>query len=125
MKEEHMSTQNIQMAHRTAKPVVAGAFNIFAGVCSLIGVLGLLIAIVAVNASVAEDLPVNVSVILWIIAIPLAIIGILAIIGGIYNMLRKSWGLAMVGSIVTIIPAFCLGIASVVLTASSRDEFTQ
>ena len=120
-----MVTQTMMPARRTAKPVIAGAFNIVAGACSLLGVLGLLIAIAAVSFPGSEDLPVNASVILWIITIPLAVIGVLAIIGGIYNLQRKSWGLALVGSIVTIIPAFYLGIASVVLTALSRDEFQQ
>ncbi len=120
-----MSTQNVTLVHKTAKPVVAGALNIFAGACCLLGVLGLLIAIFAINVTVVEDVPVNVSVILWIIAIPLAVIGILSIIGGIFNLQRKSWAWAMVGSIVTIIPAFTLGIASVILTALSRDEFSQ
>jgi hypothetical protein len=120
-----MSSQVIEVNHRTAKPVVAGALSIVAGVLSLLCVLGLLIAIVAVNFPGSEDLPINLSAILWIITIPLAIIGLLAIVGGIFNIQRKYWGLALVGSIVSLIPAFWLGVASIVLTSISKSEFSQ
>lgn len=120
-----MSTQVTPINHKTAKPVVAGALSIFAGACSLLGVLGIFIAIIVLSFPGSEELPINISLILWVIAIPLAVVGILAIIGGIFNLQRKSWNWALVGSIASIFPAFYLGIASVVLTALSKNEFLQ
>ncbi len=120
-----MSTQIIKENPRTAKPVVAGALSIFSGVCCLLGVLGLLIAIAAINIPGFSELPVNISAVLWIITIPLAVVGILAIIGGIFNIQRKYWGWALLGSIVSIFPSFWLGIASTVLTAVSKNEFSE
>ena len=57
------------------------------------------------------------------ITIPLAIIGILAVIGGIYSLQRKKFGLAVTGSIAAFLPFSLLGLASIILIALSRDEF--
>jgi hypothetical protein len=120
-----MSAQVITQSPRTAKPAVGGAISIFAGACSLVCALGLWVAIAAVNFWVVEEVPVNVGYILTIIAIPVAIAGILAIIGGILSIQRKAWGWALAGSIASIFPSFYLGIASVVLIAMSRNEFSE
>lgn len=56
---------------------------------------------------------------------PLLILGIVAIIGGIFAIQRRHWGLALAGAIcaVLILPAFLLGVVSVVFVALSRSEF--
>ena len=51
------------------------------------------------------------------------IIGILALVGGIYAVQRKSWSLALAGSIAAILAFFPLGIPAVILAAQSRNEF--
>jgi hypothetical protein len=50
-------------------------------------------------------------------------VGILAIVGGIYALQRKIWGLALAGSIAAFFPSWILGIAAIVLTALSKNEF--
>ena len=57
------------------------------------------------------------------LAIPSLIIAILALVGGIFAVQRKQWGLALAGSIAAILSLFPLGIASTVLTAISKEEF--
>ncbi len=57
------------------------------------------------------------------IAIILGLLGILAIVGGVYALKRKIWGLALAGSIAAIFGSFPLGIAGLVLTVLSRNEF--
>ena len=52
-----------------------------------------------------------------------AIIGILAIVGGIYALRRKIWGLALAGSIAAFFPSWILGLTAIVLTALSKNEF--
>jgi len=114
------------MEKKTAMPLVAGILDILSGVFSLLGVLGLIIAIVVTSGALGFAgvwVPVNVTNILWSIAIPLAIVGTLSLIGGIYAVQRKMWGLALAGSIVTVLPSFLLGVAALILVALSKDEF--
>ena len=56
-------------------------------------------------------------------AVLLAVLGILAIVGGFCALRRKGWGWALAGAIAAILPIFPLGIASTVLTVMARDEF--
>ena len=118
---------------KTWKPIVAGILDIISGVPSLVGVLAMIITIV-VTGSAAMDIPgiviprmqaipAFVPVIVSIIAGALAFIGILAIVGGIFALQRKNWGLALAGSIAAFFPWSLLGIAAIVLTALSKDEF--
>jgi hypothetical protein len=118
-----MSVQTEKPINKTAKPVVAGVFNIVFGAFCLLGVLGLLIA-AAVVTGVTADLGIAVSALLVIIAVPLAIVGGLALAGGIVAVQRRLWGLALAGSIATFVSCNVLGIASVVLIAISKDEFS-
>ena len=57
------------------------------------------------------------------IAIPLIIINAVAIIGGIYAIQRRGWGLALAGSICAIFPSRLLGIPAIIFIALSRKEF--
>ncbi len=118
---------------KTWKPIVAGILDIISGISSLIGVLAMIIAIV-VTSSAAMDIPGMVfpeieailgfvPIILSIIAGILAFVGILAIVGGIFALQRKNWGLALAGSIAAFLPWLPLGIAAIVLTTLSKDEF--
>ena len=59
------------------------------------------------------------------LAIILAICGIVALIGGIYALTRKMWGLALAGAILAIFVSNFLGILSVIFVALARGEFDQ
>jgi hypothetical protein len=115
---------------KTWKPQIAGILSIVGGVIGLFGSLGILIAILAVGitGNWAQDwgfgwLPFNVFSILWALAIPMFICGVAAIAGGIFALLRKAWGMALAGSIAAFFPAWILGLGSIILIATSRDEF--
>jgi hypothetical protein len=51
------------------------------------------------------------------------IISALAIIGGVYSIKKKSWGLALAGSIAAVIVFFLCGIPAVIFTALGKNEF--
>jgi len=45
-------------------------------------------------------------------------------VGGIYALQRKIWGLALAGSIAAFFsPSWVLGVAAIVFTALSKNEF--
>lgn len=117
-----MAGQTDLMVHKTAKPIVAGIFNIAIGSVCMLCVLGLASA-AAVLAPISIDLPIHVSWLLSIIAVPLAALGIVSIIGGVYALQRRMWGWALAGSITTAFISNVLGIAAIALVAVSRDEF--
>jgi hypothetical protein len=107
---------------KTAKPVVAGIFNIMIGSACMLGVLGLGIAM-AVVGPIVTDVGMPVFTVLAIIAFPLAVIGIISIVGGIFELQRRMWGMALAGSIAATCVSQMFGVASIVLTAVSKDEF--
>ena len=117
----------------TWKPIVAGILNIALGILNLFGMLmiiGLMVAFgggILTIVRIAEFMPIwmsgMVQGVLIILAILLAVSSSLPLIGGIYAIQRKAWGLALAGSIVAILPAVPLGIISTILVALSKDEF--
>ena len=115
----------------TGKPIAAGVLNIIAGVLGIIGAIGMFIGFSFITSSWSiggvevefEAFPSFVENIILGLAIPSLIIAILALVGGIFAVQRKQWGLALAGSIAAILSLFPLGIASTVLTSMSQDEF--
>ena len=54
----------------------------------------------------------------------LALVGILAVVGGIYALLRKHWGLALAGAIAgNLVFPFC-GIPGLIFISLGKDEFS-
>jgi hypothetical protein len=114
---------------KTWMPMTAGILEIIAGGFGLIAGLVLFI-IGAVGSKLmayyVPDIPPATLVVIFIsIAVPLIVIAVLAIVGGIYALRRKIWGLALAGSIAAFfIPSsWLLGIAAIVFTALSKNEF--
>ena len=118
----------------TWKPVVAGILNIITGVINLFGmfvVIGLLTALgggILSIIRITDIMPIWLSGmvhgVLIIMAILLAVLSSLPLIGGIYAIQRKAWSLALTGSVVAILSIPPLGIVSTVLVSLSKNEFT-
>ena len=107
---------------KTWMPMVAGILILVSAGFKLLALLGIMIAsfVVIIPVSIIGVTPL---VLLLLITIPLAIVTILAVVGGIYALQRKKWGMALAGSIVAFLPFSLLGLAAVILVALSRDEF--
>jgi hypothetical protein len=105
----------------TWMPTTAGILDIIAGSCGLLASL-VFISLGGV-ARFIPDVPTFLFPIFTALSIPIAAIGILAIIGGIYALRRKVWGLALAGSIAAFFPSWILGLTAIVLTALSKNEF--
>jgi hypothetical protein len=118
-----MSTQITPAVRRAAKPTAAGIINIIGGASCILGALGMGAA--AAVFGTLSSFPFLVPGIFFsILAIPVAILGVLAIVGGVYSLQRRKWGLALVGSIAALLISHVLGIIAIILIALSKDEFT-
>ena len=53
----------------------------------------------------------------------LLLVGIMALIGGIYSVRRRLWRLALAGSIAAILAFFPVGVVAVIFTAMAKPEF--
>ena len=97
--------------HKTRKPTVAGILDIISAVFVLGQGFGCLLQWHLVEARI------------YFLIIVIA--GILAIVGGIYAIRRRMWGLALAGSICATLSllTFYLGILAIILTAQSKNEF--
>ena len=102
---------------RTWKPTTAGILAIIAGVIELI--VGIAIAAVGSIGGALVGMG-------WLgaIGVPLIILGIVALVGGIYAVRRRIWGLALAGSICALVgPWFILGILAIIFVALGKGEF--
>jgi len=108
--------------NKTWKPVVAGILDIIAGGAGLILGFGLLIGGAIVGF--VTQMPMWLNTLIPVISIPLIILGLVDIAGGICALMRKVWGLALAGSITTLVTSPVIGIIALVLTALSKKEFT-
>lgn len=109
------------MENKTWKPTTAGILSIIAGVIQTIS--GIVVAVVGGTIAGLPTVPIM-SQIFGIIAIPIIILGIVAIVGGIYALKRKVWGLALAGCICSLFcPGFILGILAIIFVAMGKGEF--
>ena len=111
---------------KTSKPTVAGILAIISGVLGLILAVSYFIGYGVVSGALGIPtgyIPEFVPGIVLGMAIPTLVISILALVGGIYAVQRKKWGLAFAGSIAAILAFLPLGILAVIFAAQSRNEF--
>jgi len=114
----------------TWMPKVAGILDIVAGSLGLFFSLMMALWFAAfsfflpMGTAEFNDVPMS---FMAIFMIPWAIFmfaaGILAIVGGIYTLRRKKWGLALAGSIAAFFGSAPLGVAAIIFTALSKNEF--
>ncbi|MFW6117981.1 MAG: hypothetical protein ACOC6R_00625 [Chloroflexota bacterium] len=105
------------MKGETWKPTAAGIL------CIIAGVIGLITGIVVAVAGGIGGAFIGMA---WLSAVgaPLITLGIVAIVGGIYALRRRLWGLALAGSICALVgPWALLGILAIVFVSLGKDEF--
>ena len=107
-----------QAVKRTWKPTTAGILTLIAGILNVIA--GIVVA--AVGSFIGPMVG-------WMgfgaIGAPLIIIGIISIVGGVFAIQRRTWGMALAGAICALFPPpiIILGILAIIFLALSRKEF--
>lgn len=98
----------------------AGVLEIVGGSLDVLAAIVILV-IVAMSAANEDGAPPAVA----LVALAAAVIGGVAIIGGSCALRRRNWGMALAGAIVILWPVTLLGIAALILTVLSKEEFEQ
>lgn len=116
------TSETTKVVPRTWKPITAGILAIIAGV---IAIAAEIIYFTSGTYSIFVGMPFIESS--ATIGGGLLATGIIAIVGGIFALLRKIWWLALVGAIFstffTVWPVLIIAIISIILIALSRSEF--
>jgi hypothetical protein len=111
---------------KTTKPVIGGILAIISGALGILGIVSYSIGFGDVGSGFGQgDMPPFVPSIIYGVPIPAILIAILAIICGIFTILRKRWRWSLAGSIAAVLSLIILGIPAVILIALSKDEFAQ
>jgi len=110
---------------------MAGILDIVAGAIGMVGGV-YFVVLTAAFRTIHEMMRLDPSVIqqtevliskLFAVPFVLVFIGIISIIGGVYALQRRIWGLALAGSICSCIVFPFFGLPSIVVTALAREEF--
>jgi hypothetical protein len=118
---------------RTWKPLTAGILTIIAGSSGIGG--GVLIVIygglLGLGGALAEVFGESMGMVIALIAgivgvygFAIIIMGIIAIICGIFTLRRRHWGLALAGAILATICSTLLGLLSIIFVSIGKDEFS-
>ena len=106
---------------KTWKTLTAGILDIVSGVGMMFVCFWL--AVAGGITGVVPNAPVWLPGLLFSLAVVLVVVAIIAVIGGIFAINRKAWGMALAGSIAAFFCCFIFGIISIVLTAVGHKEF--
>jgi len=109
---------------KTWKPTTAGILSIIAGaIAVIVGIVFAVLGTVAGGLFAIYGLPWLGGAVVAALVIPF-ILGIVAIIGGVYALKRRVWGLALAGGICALFgPWFILGILAIIFVAMGKGEF--
>jgi|ETNmetMinimDraft_20_1059909.scaffolds.fasta_scaffold198232_1 hypothetical protein len=105
---------------RTWKPTTAGILSIIAGTLSLIACIWCLMFTYPMiyGLDLAEKWD-EIAQILGVVGVVFINLGVISILGGIFALKRRLWGLALAGAICA------LGILSSIFVAMGKGEFSQ
>ena len=112
--------------------IISGGFGIFASILYIIIVVVFSLVMrmpgFMPNTSGTDEYTTSIMFTMMITmysiaAFILIIAGVLAIVGGVFALKRKKWGLALAGSIASIIAFMPCGIASIIFVIMGKDEF--
>ena len=110
---------------KTKRPIIGGILTILSGLLGTVGIISYSIGLGDPGSGIGKgDMPPFVPSIIFGMSIPAIVIAILAVIGGVFALMRKRWRWSLAGSIAAALSLIILGIPAVVMIALSKDEFS-
>jgi hypothetical protein len=113
-------------------PVVTGVLSIVSGVFGAFTGVGMIIVsavfwgAIGLSVSAPDEFPFFVfQTVYLVIGIIFLSLSILAIVGGIFALQKRYWGLTLAGAIASIFTFFPTGIAAIIFAGLSRQDFKQ
>ncbi len=106
----------------SSMPMIAGILLIAEAGFKLLILFGIAVASIFAIFP-ATSFPINTVALVPIVLVPLMGWISLALVGGIFSLQRKRWGLSLAGAIVAILPFSLLGMTALVLIVLSKNEF--
>jgi len=110
----------VEKAGSAWMPLTAGILDLVAGVPALI--IGILVT-AGLGAFGWLSGIAGVGVIMAAIGVLLIIFAIIAIVGGVFALRKRIWGLALAGSIFALFCAWIFGIPAIVFTVMGKKHF--
>jgi uncharacterized membrane protein len=109
-------------------PITAGILDIVAGILSLFSLFFVFLGLAALKTTVGADMlpgvPANlIAAVIIAVGAFFICIDILAIVCGIYTLLRRKWWVALTGAIAAFLASWIIGIAAIVFTVMSKKEY--
>ena len=110
---------------KTKEPIIGGILTILSGLLGTVGIISYSIGFGDPGSGIGKgDMPPFVPSIIFGMSIPAIVIAILAVIGGVFALMRKRWRWSLAGSIAAALSLIILGVPAVVMIALSKDEFS-
>ena len=111
----------------TWKPTTAGILCIISGAADiLLGILTVFASNVVIRSAdlIGEEWVMDfVMTVVMVVGPVWILLGVVALLGGIFALRRRFWGLALAGSICALSGATVLGILAIIFVAMGRNEF--
>ena len=111
-------------------PVVTGVLSIVSGVFGVFAGVGMIIisvifwGAITLSVSTTDEFPFFIfQTVYLVIGIFFLILAILAIVGGVFALQKRYWGLTLAGAIASIFTFFPTGIAAIIFAGLSRQDF--
>jgi uncharacterized membrane protein YozB (DUF420 family) len=101
--------------------LTSGILDIISGIGMMFVCFWLVVA--GSITGIVQNVPQWLPGVLFTLAIILIIVAIVSVIGGVFAIKRKVWGMALAGSIAAFFCFFIFGIISIVLITLGHNEF--
>ena len=109
---------------KTWMPKTAGILGIIAGAFGVLSIAGFYaLATVLHFMAPSKEAPQWVLIIILALLIIRLLIDILAIVGGVFCIRKKAWGLSLAGSIAAALSSWVLGIPALIFVIMGKNQF--
>lgn len=110
---------------KTAMPIIGGILILIGGVLALIAGVGLVASVGALDALTIVDVE-GMDIledIVTVCGVIFIILGLIGLLGGVFAIMRKHFGLAILGGIFALAGWFIPALIGLILVGVSKDEF--